>query len=390
MGVPSLAILAGLAATIIGPFAPAALAARVDWETRLGLGYDDNILREADSAENEGRYLPFDAKLKIRNALADGLLSEIKLNGWGSYYPHPNPDGGTQKMEARWKLDRPIRMTLPRGGRSKLTFELSAVLGRKNTTLYGRSLGEEFSVNLGDSVVGLGDRYDSRYRRVGGGLEWRLPRRWKLESKVQVTRRDYIEDFEDIPGIDKLDYDAWRWTLVVRKKFGRFLHTRLEGSRGRSDYDQWASRDFDGNPVVGRPQSLDYRGGLLGLRYRRKGLGVLNMALEKKTRRDPFMGYYDYDQESFLPQWRFDLPRNATISLAYEYSHRRYAKAHVGFNPIRALREDFERSLSLEIRWAWRPSIEFIIRYVYEDIDEANPAYTFTRSRIWTGFSLHS
>jgi hypothetical protein len=267
--------------------------------------------------------------------------------------------------------------------------DLFGVTGDKNRTYYARSVGEEFAVDVGDSIVTLGDRYDSRFTRAGASADWRLPGRLRFKSKVLFTRRDYNEDYGEFADIESIDYDAWRWNLLLRKEFGRRWRFDLEAARGRAEYEEWTARDFDGNKVAGETQNFDYRTWQASTRFRPSRRGWIQIQVESKTRRDPFLGYYDYDQTAIRPQIRLYLPRKTKLTLEYEYAHREYARARIGFNPVKELREDFDRVLIVRAEHAAKQWLDVILQFSYRDTDEANPNYTYTRSRIWVGIEAH-
>jgi hypothetical protein len=370
-------------------FATAAFALEWDGKASLGLGYDDNIYREADPDMDEGRYLPYDLEIGLEQSLPADFLSRIEIGGKGKWFTAPNSDGARSLMELRLNLERTFQIYMPGQRSSRLSMNLFGVTGDKNRTYYARSVGEEFAVDVGDSIVTLGDRYDSRFTRAGASADWRLPGKIRFKSKFLFTRRDYKKDYGEFADIESIDYDAWRWNLLLRKEFGRRWRFDLEAARGRAEYEEWTARDFDGNKVAGETQNFDYRTWQASTRFRPSRRGWIQIQIESKTRRDPFLGYYDFDQTAIRPQLRLYLPHKTKLTLEYEYAHREYARARIGFNPVKELREDFDRLFILRAEHELEQWLDVIFQLSYRDTDEANPNYTYTRSRIWVGIEAH-
>ena len=61
----------------------------------------------------------------------------------------------------------------------------------------------------------------------------------------------------------------------------------------------------------------------------------------------------------------------------------------MGFNPVKPLREDLDRITTLRVEQAWNERLDLVAQYSYRNSDEANPVYTYTRSRAWIGIEVH-
>lgn len=381
------AVCALLALILFG--ASGVQAVEIDGRAVLGFGRDGNTFREADPDQDAGGYFPYDLQIELTDTLPAAVAGKLQLGAEGGRYGSPVEDGSWSQLTLRADLERRFAPRLPGNRSSRLEIGLIGLVGKKDRTYYSRTFGEEFAVDVGDSVVALGDRYDSRFARYGVRLDWRLPQRLRLRGKLLLTRRNYEEDYESLAGVESYDYDARRLSLSLRKALGRTLRVELGGAWGRSDYDAWSARDFDGNQVAGETQVFDYRTWTASVRYRPSARGWLEIEFEGKQRRDGFLGYYDYDQRSVKPRLRLYLPGRTRLTLDYAYRYRDYERARVGFNPVKPLRKDLHRITTLRVERAWNDHLALIAQLSYRNSDEANPVYTYSRSRAWIGIEVH-
>jgi len=359
-----------------------------DLEGALGWGYDTNINR-LSILQDEGGYFPFQflAQHSHSFVLEDRLQSRAR--GKGRLYTSPNQDFNETKLGVDVRYDR----RLVGGQRGKvrvpsLDFHAKVTAEVRNTTYYSRTTGQEIIVVGPDGPTLLGDRYNSRRYYLYAGLVYHQPRGTRWSAVFRLQRRDYINDYEDLPTVDSLDYSNLQVTLKVRQKISGSLKAELRYQNRSTDYDAWRARDFDGNKVAGEYQAFRYN--VLAARAEADignvGRGIIEVYSQKRD--DPFQGYYDYSQWGIAPRLDLDPEGPLSLSLRYRYFHRTYDRARVRFNPVRPLREDFENRFESYLEFATGDNSHVFWNLIHDNVREVEPLYTYTRLRTSAGFAM--
>ncbi len=364
------------------------VAGTVDGRASAGAGYDDNIFREM-SNQNSGWFIPF--SLRVRDDFRPSSVDRIhpRVFASGRKYSSANRAGDDTRLGAEVAYTRRLvgdnlkYIRVP-----SLDLGVSVDASARQTSYYSRSLGEEVAVPGDNGPVPLSDRYDAKSYRGSSSLVLHWPRgtRWKLAAAAK--RKDYDNDFTDVPSVDPLDYNNRRVDLSVVQDIGG--HTRLDVSYAysRTNYDAWTARDFDGNKVVGTSQEFRYKTWLGRFRCTLPRQADLGVELYSRRRTDPFMGYYDYKEWGIRTDLKLDPIPELELRLRHRFSHREYERARVGFNPLKALRNDFDRILILDIGYRLRVGHTLFIHLVHDNIKEQNPLYTYDRTRSSLGYRL--
>lgn len=381
---PRMMVLLGFLLMAVSPVR-AALPDGLALDAELGVGHDSNVNREPTDARDRGSYVPYDLSMDYTRPFNPRWRAQARIHAWGGLYGGTSDTGDLRLLDARVSVRR--RFEIAESFARRLDLELKGILGSKDKTFFSRTAGEEYFVDLGDSTVSLGDRYDSHYRRAAAAADLR-GRHWALSTGLVLTRRDYLQDYGSVPDVDRLDYDAWRWEIGFTRHLSHHLSGELTHVRAAMDYDAWTARDVDGNRMPGNTQHFDYSSIEGALRYRLRGTGSLRLALEGKTRRDPFQGYYDYDQTSFEARLKLESLPRLLVDLGYGYSHRDYPRARVLFNPARPLRNDLIREVELRVESPVSAHGAIVVELAHENVDDAYPKYAFDRTRAWLGYHL--
>ncbi len=355
---------------------------------RFGAGYDSNVYRES-STPREGTLFPYAARLSC--GISPSIRTRVSgiLHGAGSAYPAPVSSGSTREIAFDLVLDHRLIGGDRRFVRSRsLDFSLTGSVEERRKTYFSRTAGEEFVAVVNGDTISLGRRYNYRQGDLRGELTMRWPRSTQWGLLGEFTGRDYMQDYADLPGIDPLDYGEAGWGGRIRHDLRLPVRLELAYGRSRLDYDSLTSRDFDGNVMPGHVQSFDYETAGGAIQSRDLGWGQGRLEIDRKTRTDRFMGYYDYRQWTVQVGLMWLLRDRFSVNFEPSYVHREYKRAHVGYNPVRPLRDDFDRSLSVELIYQMQHGQELILRATRESTTERNPAYTFQRFRSWVGYGI--
>jgi hypothetical protein len=380
------------AALALGVIASAAGAApgssHFTFVGEVGVGRDDNPLRER-AARHRGPEYPYDltASYGLRPVATTRIA--FSAHGTGALYASPNRDARTTEEGAdlRW-TQRLLTGDRRRPEYARLDLQLRGSVDQLHRSNVSRSAGEEFTVVVDGDTISLKDRFN--YRAAGFGADLTL--RWPPSSEWSVgydrTRRDYIEDYRSVPTVDPLDYYDTGVDVGLTQKIPGALQGEFGYRWAKLAYDALAARDFDGNVVAGTRQIYRYTSWRTGIATRRSAWGRLRIAYARRARTDPFMGYFDYREWAITPSCEWTPTPRWELSLGFEYAHRTYARAHVGYNPVKPLRDDIDRSVTARALYrvnAWGAVLAQVIR---ENDYERNPLYAYERSRGWIGIQV--
>jgi hypothetical protein len=354
----------------------------------IGMGYDTNAYRESSSETTSGM-MPMSLSLNYERLPSELSRVAAALKGTGSLYPEANRDGSTWSIDGKAGYERRLIGGDRRFVRSpSLDLSLGGGYDELHRVYFSRTAGEEFLVIVDGDTVSLRNRYNFRELGGNGSLTMRWPRstQWTIESAV--SRRNYLDDYRDVPTVDPLDYNRMIWNAGVRQSLFGPMRIDLSYGRERVDYDSLTARDLDGNIVPGEVQQYSYRRTEATLSNRDLDWGHAKIVVHYKKRIDPFMGYYDYTQWGIRPFLRLTVIPGTYLLLSYDYVHRDYERARVGYNPVNPLREDFDRSTTAQVLYHVRTGQALIAQVVHQSTTEKNPAYTYKRTRTWLGYQF--
>ncbi len=364
------------------------ISGTVGLRASVGAGYDDNIFREAAN-RNGGWFLPYSVWIRddFRLSRIDRIRPRIFASG--RKYSSTNRTGDDTRLGTTVTYTRRLMGNKLKYVRvPSLDFHLSVEAMARQTTYYSRSRGEEVAVPGDNGPVPLSDRYDAKSLTGSSSLVLHWPRRTRWKVSAAAKRKDYDNDFHDVPTVDPLDYDNRRVEFTLEQAVGR--HTHLDGSYAYSstNYDAWTARDFDGNKVPGTSQKFRYKTWRGRIRYTMPHPADLGLELYSRRRTDPFQGYYDYKEWGVRANLGLKPLSRVELKLRYRFSHREYERARVGFNPLKALRDDYDRIFIADLDYLLRSGRTLFIHLVHDNMDEKNPLYTYDRTRSSLGFRL--
>ncbi|MFH1866171.1 MAG: hypothetical protein ABIK85_09835 [Candidatus Eisenbacteria bacterium] len=355
-------------------------------EVEVGVGYDDNIYREADGL-NDAPFLTYDlaTSFDILSTLSSEL--DVSLQARGLIFPHYETDGTQEKYDLRVDFDRRIvgrnrrKVEVP-----SLDVEIRGFARNRQRTDVSRITGDE-AIEISESdTTALGGRFDSWVMGGATELSVRVLPSNLLKVEYRLLRRDYLEDYDDLPDVQSLDYDSWKWDLEIWQELGRHLRLKLEYALSQNNHDERLARDLAGDEVAGIARSFQYSTGVVSLESRRRDWGSWRLRAERRIRTDLFEGYYDCKRWVIEPMLRIDSIGPLDVELSYKYLHRDYERAYVANNPDRPVREDFERTLEADVAYRLGTSGAVFAHLTADNTDERNPAYSHDRVRVWMGY----
>jgi len=301
--------------------------ADLDLHVRVGFGTDDNIFRTPDQnyidfSENipilvtpvvqSGTFMPvsMSARYMINNFKYEGFYVDYRLSG--RYYLDEELESGNEyKHQASFGNEYRRR----EGERERRVYSAFKV-ARHDETYYDPDNGGNRFVN----GVDIGDRMN--YMRYGPELAFlQKNKRLSLGFKMKAQ----LWNYEETLVTSEYDHEYFLLRLHGQYKFSptSLLRVTMEGYSRR--FSDRRSYDLDGEQRLGNP-TMRYDYYSVGLMARQRILDSLWFGLDvkRRTRVDQYVGYNDYDRDSFgfeahwTPGRRFELEANGVYML-YNY-----------------------------------------------------------------------
>ena len=358
----------------------------LDLRARFGFGHDSNSFREA-VAVDPGYFMPYELHARYEKHVDDASRLQFRAAAGGAQYLSTVSDGGEMDLDLGIDCGRRL-LGVERSQAPSLDLEVRGDFGVNRRTYISRVAGEEYSIDVQGVPVSLADRFHSRDLGAGANLTLRCPWSTQWSADLDVRHRDYDNDYDGIPGVDRLDNRRTEASFQVTQRIGRPVRVSGEYLYGVTDYYDRAVRDLTGSRVEGVAQTFRFnsvRGELRGELGRR---GRLSLQSAWEGRHDPYLGYYDSALWSLGPEIRVQATSKLELRAEYAYEHRTYDRAHVNFDPAQALRDDHENHVLLEGTYQLEPRSSVFVLVAYDNVDEMNPVYTYDRARTAVGYEL--
>ena len=355
---------------------------------QFGFGHDSNSYREAVTVD-PGYFLPYDIRAEYVPPLSKSSRLQLTAAADGQLYLGSVTDGGEQDIDLG--IDYSRRLVGGERGRASTPSLDAAVHGGfavNRRTYISRLAGEEYSVDFNGIPVPLGDRFNSNDLAGGVDLSLRCPKRTQWSAAFDVRHRNYVEDYEALPDVDRLDNRRTEASFRMTQRVGGPVRLRAEYAYEVTDYYDRAVRDLDGDRVEGVAQTFFFNTLRGGVRFELGQFWRIELESAWRERQDPYQGYYDAAEWSVGPEVRVAATPRLGLRADYEYAHRNYERAHVNFDPARPLRRDHDHHLILEGTYKLNPRSSCFILVEHDNVDEANPAYTYDRTRGAVGYEL--
>lgn len=348
-----------------------------EFAVSLAAGYDSNPLRlsgrEAGAAFSELRGAA-GGRLELgahATAFATGSVSarfhDHSAQGADASY-------GDLRTGLRWsrRADAVRRFDLAVGGR----------VTASRSTFTDRLSGEIYSYG----GAAIGDRFDANTTGGFAELRWIPQRRVRLQLGAEYERRNYVNDYTAVGGLDSLDSSAWSATPRVRFLVSDAVALEAGADWSSRAYESLPAVDATGTPIAGsvrREHGIAWR---LSVEARPSARWDLSAGAVAAGRQDLGSGYYDSDGTSAFVLAGLKAGMKNRIQLSVSEQTLDYAHATVANDPnapvlgsdvLRVLGR-FERTL--------RSSMAFTVEAGVQRTNSVDPLYAYDRDWIQTAF----
>lgn len=389
----------------------ATLLAAPSIDVSVGAGADSNPYEmpsdsggaNADFGRVGGAFVPVEGRLRWRTRAAPmrmGIIAAFdgEFFTWTARPPEPLPP-----LRARDLNRYDAEVALPfvfdpmrRGGffHADLTIEPRGALARSTYTSH--RTGRPLVVDAADDpesdpplLVSLARRYDTNEAGVEVEVDASFGDLVGVVLGARVRQVDYVEDYDEIDGIDSLDHRELRgeaglvvspgdWVLaggyVLRllDYRERFPHEE-DGSEVRSGEPGYEPQRFAAHHASAKAGWVS-DGGRFVLRWR-------------STRRvDLYSGYLDYTEHRVAADLRSTAGSSVELRLAPSYSVRTYDELRVRYDPDEPVSSRRKLAAEASVEWsAFSPSTRFFLAAAAESSIASNPLYTYSAVRAWSG-----
>lgn len=296
----------------------------LDLRARVGIGSDDNVFRSPDQpyidfddptlplvvpVVQSGLFMPvsLSARYKINSLEYEGFYVEYRMAG--RYYQDKELEAGDEYQHQASFGNEYRRRDGERERRVSSAFKVAL----HDETYYDPD-------NGGDRTIGgvsIGDRMN--YMRYGPELSF-LQKNKNLSLGFQI--RAQLWDYEETTVTSEYDHEYFLLRLHGQYKFtpSSLLRVTLEGFSRR--FSDRRSYDLDGQQRLGNPDiRYDYYSLELTARQRILDSLWFGFDVKRRTRTDQYVGYNDYDRDSYsveihwTPVDNFELEANGVYNL---------------------------------------------------------------------------
>ena len=281
----------------------------VDFNIGLNLGYDSNPHQLATN-EPGGAFAELDLGFDVDVELGRSFdyFFEIDGTAYQSDVDNANTLGSG--------LATGFAFTPYRQDGRRFTIAVGGILGMRRSTFVSHTTGEILEVMVDPlTSVPIPDRFDSD--TVGGflDLELRLNRKVMLTLDTLVENRNYVEDYETLPGVDTLDYQRVTIEPGVRFNINGAMEIRVSLPITDREYDERPARDIDGIEVPGTIREYQYQALSVWFDIDAGGKWDFSIGLRGTDREDTFENYYDSMRLNASVRARREIGDNARLSL---------------------------------------------------------------------------
>ena len=363
-------------------------------DVETGVGYDSNPVRMPKDSYYDQRndvvrnpdepgtlFFPVTIRSDYRPKEDDenSFVTDMRVNGqWFTDETASNAD------ELYAKISPGYEWVLGGNGSKRDTIHATPFLVYNKELFYDRDTGDDFVVE----GTNVSDRYT--YTSVGGEFEYE--RRSGERFEFNVGGRYESRDYEEVSGISEFDQTRYRIDGQVEIEVGKRANLYFDAAYYVYDYDERPSRSLDGRALTANPPR-EYTYNLLGASWRKRiaDAWTLYLDYERRTREDGFVGYHDYDQDTFGLRllWRSDRWR---VRVAPEFWTRDYDNAFafdLPENPQDGSPNpnlDFDTwEIEARAERGLSGPISLIFEIGYRDEDSADPRYAHVRERVVAG-----
>jgi len=171
----------------------------------------------------------------------------------------------------------------------------------RRKTYVSRYSGEEYSVDVGGMPVSLRDRFDKNDAVFGARIGMRWPWTTEWSATVDVRHRDYTQDYDELPDVDRLDNRNVEASLQLTQRVARPVRLQVQFDHGVTDYYDRAVHDLSGARIEGVAQTFSFNTVRAGVRCELGKAWRVGLQSSWGARQDHYVGYYDYASGPLAP-----------------------------------------------------------------------------------------
>jgi hypothetical protein len=363
-----------LAAALLQPAAGARAGSRAPLTWRLdvttGAGWTSNAY-EVERDARDGLFVPLELELELGRRVRRDFRWNVELDLERPSFLDAElrqAEETEASVAGRW------RWTVRRGSHAPARIELKAAASADRSRLTSRfDPGEELVSHDHD----LSHRYDANQLRVDLDVSWRPRGRWRWGVEAMARRRDYVEDYEDEPAVDSLDFTEAEVSGWAEWRPIRSFELKTELGVGRRAYDERFVRNAAGSVDPKSATRYAFTTAGLDLRWRASERWRTWMSVSRESRADGRSGWDDRRRDRALVRWYFEPTDGVELRLTGRWDRKRYPWSHVGNDLDRPLRRVDARATDLAVELELAPSWTLEAGIGIESEDSRTPGYSF-------------
>jgi hypothetical protein len=313
--------------------------ADLELSAMISFGADDNVFRTpsdpyvdfSDPAEpiitpivQSGAYMPVDlkAKYKINAFQHEGFFGAYRLAG--RYYQDKELDNANEYIH-ELSFGSEYERSDEESGRSRRLFSAFRI-AQSDEVYYDPDDGS--ARVLGNTT--LEDRFD--YLRYGPELTFRQAwNRLAVGLKIKGQLWNY-EKTEDVP---EYDHEYFYFSAFTQYRFTSTSLVKFSASKSSRRFGDRRARDLDGSLDIANPNlRYDYLDLAVTARQRITRNMWFGVEYERRDRVDQFVGYNDYNRDSYGLQFRWNVGRRFELALDGHYRLYNFDNAFAFNNPV--------------------------------------------------------
>jgi hypothetical protein len=370
-------LMAALGVASAGSFRAAESGSAFELAVSLAAGYDSNPLRLAGRESGA-------AFSELRGAAS----GQLELGAGTTAFATGSVSARIHERSARaadasyWDLRSGMRWSRRGEGARRVDLTVGGRMTGSRATFTDRLSGEVYS--FGGAAVG--DRFDANTTGGFAAARWVPQRRLRLQLGAEYERRNYVDDYAAVGGLDPIDSSAWLATPRVRFLVSDTVALEAGADWSSRSYEALPSVDATGTPIAGSARRDRGTAWRLSVDARPSARWDLSAGVVAAGRRDLGAGYYESDGKSAFVLAGLKAGKLNRIQLhlseqKLDYAHATVANdpngAVLGSDALRALAR-FERTL--------RSGMAFTVEAGVQRTNNVDPLYAYDRDWIQTAF----
>lgn len=360
----------------------------LDFTARLGFGNDDNVFRSPNQTYidfsdpnlpvvtpvvRDGAFIPLQLGIKYRlNTLPfEGFFTRYKLSG--RYYQDETLENANEyQHELSFGSDYKRR----EGSRNREIYS-AFTIAQHDETYYDRDDGTEREVD----GTPIGARLN--YLRYGPEISLR-----QAHERLAIGARfkGQLWNYDEIASTSEYDHEYFHLNLYGQYEFapGSLLRISVEGYSRR--FGDRPAFDLDGQQRVGNPNiRYDYYAVRFTTRQRIFDSLWFGFDLERTERLDKYVGYNDYQRDSFSAEIHWAPWRRFNIGAEGTYSLYNYDNAFAFHNPASGTKTQESARIRVKAQFRITPRLSLVADARYRETVSTDTRIQYERNQYHLG-----